>query len=60
MPKRFDGSYTHYQNYAEGSLPSKNPNRADSYIDEAEVVTRMMYVLKEFAIYDLNAIDWSN
>ena len=32
--------------------------RADDYLDESEVVTRMMYVLKEFGIYDLNNIDW--
>ena len=34
--------------------------KADSYLDESEVVTRMMYVLKEFGIYDLNAIDWQS
>ena len=58
-PKRFDGSYSHYQNYAEGPIPKKNGNRADDHLDESEVVTRMMWVLKEFGIYDLKAINWT-
>ena len=33
--------------------------RADDYLDESEVVVRMMYVLKEFGIYDLENIDWT-
>ena len=59
MPKRFDGSYTHYHNYADGAMPNKG-NAVDSYLDESEIVTRMMWVLKEFGIYDLNAIDWKS
>ena len=45
MPKRFDGQYAHWANYAEGLIPKKNPMRADDFLDESEVVTRMMYIL---------------
>ena len=41
-------------------MPAKNGMRADHYMDESEIVTRMMWVLKEFGIYDLKKIDWSS
>ena len=28
-------------------------------MDETEVVTRMMYVLHQFKLYDLNTLDWT-
>ena len=40
-------------------IPRENGNRGDSYLDESEVVTRMMFVMKEFAIYDLKTIKWN-
>ena len=39
-------------------MPKKDSRRADNYMDETEVVTRMMYVLNQFGIYDLKNIDW--
>ena len=39
-------------------IPKENAMRGDKYLDESEVVTRMMYILKEFGIYDLKNIDW--
>ena len=56
-PKRFEGSYVFYKNYAEGAMPSDG-KRGDVHLDESEIVTRMMYVLKEFGIYDLEKLDW--
>ena len=32
--------------------------RADVHLDEAEVVTRMMHVVHQFSIYDLETLDW--
>ena len=57
IPRRFDGSYVHYHNYAEGPL-AREDKRGDIYLDESEVLTRMLYVLKNYGIYDLANIDW--
>ena len=38
-------------------MPSDG-KRGDVHLDESEIVTRMMYVLKEFGIYDLEKLDW--
>ena len=32
--------------------------RADVHLDESEVVTRMMHVVHQFSIFDLETLDW--
>ena len=50
-----------YQSYASNDIIGKKKNlrNAESYMDESEVVTRMMFVLHQFRIYDLNKLDWA-
>ena len=58
IPRRFEGSYVWYHNYAEGPM-GRQDKRGDTYLDESEIVTRMLYVLNAFGIYDLSNIDWT-
>ena len=39
-------------------LPKKDLKMAGYCMDESEVVTRMMWVLNQFAIYDLKTLNW--
>ena len=39
-------------------LPKKDLKMAGHCMDESEVVTRMMWVLNQFAIYDLKTLDF--
>ena len=38
----------------------ENSKRADAYLDETEVITRMNFVLNAFAEFDLEKIDWAS
>ena len=62
MPKRFDGQYVHYG--ASGNtrdlLPKDNNKLADTDLDDSEVVTRMMFVLNNFGIFDLKTFSFIN
>ena len=40
-------------------IPKKNHKIADETLDESEIVTRILYVLHQFHIYDLEKFDWS-
>lgn len=39
-------------------LPKDNLNKLGEYMDESEVVTRMLHVLHQFGEWDLNSIVW--
>lgn len=54
---RFEGSYPWFQSEAE-MIPRANPRIADETLDETEVITRILYVLNSFHIYDLQKIQW--
>ena len=60
---RFEGSAHLYDSYASTANMIKkqghNMRRADEYLDESEVVTRIMHVLNQFSTYDLRTLDWS-
>ena len=61
-PKRFDGSYIHYGNNGNtrDMLPKENARMAAGGVDDSEVVTRIMYVLNNFGIFDLSTFSFSN
>lgn len=40
-------------------VPKKNYKIADETLDETEVITRMLFVLHHFHIYDLEKFDWN-
>ena len=40
-------------------LPKENNRNADHYLDESEVVTRMLFVLNNFKLVDLKTLDWA-
>jgi len=41
-------------------IPSNNPRKASGDgLDETEVITRMLYILNSFFIYDLTKLDWN-
>ena len=40
------------------NIPRENPKNADDFLDETEVITRMMQVLHKFHLYDLEKLDW--
>ena len=56
-PMRFDSAYPWMQSMAR-KIPSENPSVGAEFLDESEVITRMMFVLNNFAIYDLKSLDW--
>jgi hypothetical protein len=58
IPKRFDGSYPWYPSFGE-NIHKKNHRICDDTLDETEVITRIMFVLNKFHIYDLETIDWN-
>ena len=62
MPKRFDGQYIHYK--ANGNtrdmLPVENGKMAADNLDDSEVVTRIMYVMNNFGIFDLSSFSFNN
>ena len=59
MNKRFEGSRVLYPNHAEPDmLPKSNMKMSGDGMDESEVVTRMLFVLNNFKIWDLKALDW--
>ena len=62
VSKRFEGSAKFYDSFAttDSMTPGKdhNLNRADSYLDESEVITRMLKVLHNFGAYDLKSFDF--
>ena len=62
MPKRFDGQYIHYKNNGNTRdlLPVAEGRMALGYLDESEVVTRIMFVLNNFAIFDLKTFSFNN
>eukprot|EP00347_Sterkiella_histriomuscorum_P001237 403372802 len=57
LPMRFEGSYPWQQSMAD-NIPKKNHKIADSTLDESEVITRILFVLKNYHIYDLETFDW--
>jgi len=61
MTRRFEGQAIHYPNHADKNLiPSKkNMKIADDCLDESEVVTRMLFVINNFKLFDLATLDWS-
>lgn len=54
--KRFS-SYPWFQSMAE-NIPKENPRIADETLEETEVITRILYVMKNFNIYDLEKFKW--
>ena len=62
MPKRFDGQYVHYgaNGNTRDQLPKDNNHLADTDLDDSEVVTRIMFVLNNFGIFDLNTFSFTN
>ena len=41
------------------NIPKTNPRQAGETLDETEVITRMLWVLQSFTIYDLEKMDWN-
>mmetsp|Transcript_21214 Transcript_21214/g.15228 ORF Transcript_21214/g.15228 Transcript_21214/m.15228 type:complete len:135 (+) Transcript_21214:26-430(+) len=58
MPKRFDGSYPWFTPMVD-KIPRANATVSTEFLDESEVITRMLFILNNFAIYDLKTLDWS-
>ena len=56
VPKRFEGGYPWLYSMAK-PIPDKN-NIETEFLDESEVITRMMFIMNEFAIFDLKKFDW--
>ena len=58
---RFEGQYISYPNHADKNLIGnrKNLKIADDCLDESEIVTRMMFVINNYALFDLSTLDWS-
>ena len=52
--KRYDRVYTWFQTMAE-NIPRENPKNADDFLDETEIITRMLHVLHKFS-YDLEKL----
>ena len=40
-------------------IPKHNHRIADEFLDETEIITRILYVLHQFKIYDLEKIEWN-
>jgi len=40
-------------------IPKKNHKIVDETLDETEIITRILFVLYQFHIYDLEKFDWS-
>ena len=61
MPKRFDGQYVHYKNNGNtrDMLPVEDGKMAAGYIDDSEVVTRILFVLNNFGNFDLNTFSFN-
>ena len=57
LTRRFDGGYPWFPSMAE-NIPRDNPKIADDYLDETEVITRIMHVLHRYHTYDLATFDW--
>ncbi|CDW73605.1 UNKNOWN [Stylonychia lemnae] len=57
LPKRFEGAYPWQQSFAE-VIPKKNHKIADDTLDETEIITRILFVLRNYYIYDLENFDW--
>ena len=56
VPKRFEGGYPWFYSMAK-PVPDHN-NIEAGFLEESEVVTRMLFVMNEFAIFDLKKFDW--
>ena len=41
------------------NIPRQNHKIADDFLDETEVITRMLWVLHQFQLYNLKTLDWS-
>ena len=54
---RFEGAYPWHQSWAD-VIPDKKYKIADKYLDESEVITRILFVLHNFNLYDLEKFDW--
>ena len=57
LQRRFDGGHPWYPSMAE-IIPRKDPKIADDYLDESEVITRIMHVLHRYHMFDLEKFDW--
>ena len=40
-------------------IPKKNYKVCDETLDESEIITRILFVMKNFNIFDLEKVDWS-
>lgn len=40
------------------NIPKKNYKIADQTLDESEIITRILFVMKNFHTYDLEKFDW--
>jgi hypothetical protein len=40
------------------NIPKENYKIADSTLDETEVITRILFVLKNFGTFELDKISW--
>ena len=62
VSKRFEGQSKIYDSFASTDTmtpsPSHNMNRADTYLDQSEVHTRMLKVLHNFGCFDLKTFDF--
>ena len=40
------------------NIPKKNYKIADQTLDESEIITRILFVMRNFYTYDLEKFDW--
>ncbi len=55
---RFEGAYPWFASMADNEI-KPNHKVADNFLDETEVITRMMFVLNQFHLYNLETLDWN-
>ena len=57
MSKRFEGSYPWYPHPGD-TFPRDNLRVLDDYLDESEIITRMMWVIHCYKTWDLEKLKW--
>ncbi len=55
---RFEGEYPWFEAMV-SNIPKKNPKIADEYLEETEVITRMLHVLYQYHKFDLKTLPWN-